>query len=214
MTMSTVRVSSNPQLARIGPVTSRPESAAATRRALLDAAAELLDSGGLDAVTLRAVGARAGVTRGAPYRHFLNKEDLLIAVGTRAWDALGERMRALRTEPGLTAAEKVRLGLLALIEVGRGRPHLYKLMFSNPSGDPTALARAAQPSQDEFLAVVAELVGEQDARRYAALLISSANGIAGLEAAGQLPDAKWGGVSAEDLIHTLVDMVAGQASHR
>ena len=29
----------------------------------------------------------------------------------------------------------------------------------------------------------AELVGEQDARRYAALLISSANGIAGLEAA-------------------------------
>ena len=49
---------------------SRVESAAATRRALLDDAAALLDSGGPDAVTLREVGARAGVSRGAPYRHF------------------------------------------------------------------------------------------------------------------------------------------------
>lgn len=190
---------------------SRADSAAATRRALLDAAAGLLDVGGLDAVTLRAVGARAGVTRGAPYRHFPDKESLLIAVGTRAWDALGDRMQALRAEPGLSTAEKVRLGLVALIDIGRLQPHLYKLMFSNPPGDPTALARAAQRSQTEFLAVVADMVGEQDARRYAALLISSANGIAGLEATGQLSDPKWGGVSAGELIDTLVDMIAGKS---
>jgi AcrR family transcriptional regulator len=192
---------------------SRAESAAATRRALLDAAGELLDSGGLDAVTLRAVGARAGVTRGAPYRHFLDKENLLIAVGTRAWDVLGDRMQALRAEPGLATAEKVRAGLIALIDIGRLQPHLYTLMFSNPPGDPTALARAAQRSQTEFLAVVADMVGDQDARRYAALLISSANGIAGLEASGQLTDPKWGGVSAEDLTDTLVDMIAGKSQH-
>jgi AcrR family transcriptional regulator len=194
-------------------VISRAESAAATRLALLDAAAELLDSGGLDAVTLRAVGARAGVTRGAPYRHFPDKESLLIAVGTRAWDALGDRMQALRAEPDLATAEKVRGGLIALIDIGRRQPHLYKLMFSNPPGDPTALARAAQRSQAEFLAVVADMVGEQDARRYAALLISSANGIAGLEASGQLTDPKWGGVSAEDLTDTLVDMIARKSRH-
>jgi len=194
-------------------VISRAESAAATRRALLDAAAELLDSGGLDAVTLRAVGARAGVSRGAPYRHFRDKEDLLIAVGTRAWDALGDRMQALRAEAGVASAQKVREGLLALIQIGRLQPHLYKLMFSNPPGDPTALARAAQRSQTEFLAVVADMVGEQDARRYAALLISTANGIAGLEASGQLSDPKWGGVSAENLTDTLVDMIAGRDPH-
>jgi AcrR family transcriptional regulator len=61
-------------------VISRVESAAATRRALLDAAADLLDTGGPDAVTLRAVGARAGVTRGAPYRHFPDKDSLLTAI--------------------------------------------------------------------------------------------------------------------------------------
>ncbi|MBN9188177.1 MAG: TetR family transcriptional regulator, partial [Microbacterium sp.] len=40
---------------------SRADSAASTRAGLLRAASELLDEGGTDAVTLRAVGARAGV---------------------------------------------------------------------------------------------------------------------------------------------------------
>lgn len=189
---------------------SRAESTAATRRALLDAAAGLLDRGGLEAVTLRAVGAEAGVTRGAPYRHFPDKESLLIAIGTRAWDRLGDLMRDLRADPGLPTVEKLRGGVLALIDIGRSRPHLYKLMFSNPSGDPTALARAAERSQTEFLAVVADLVGEQDARRYAALLISTASGVAGMEVSGQLPNEKWGEVRAEDLIDTLVTMIAGK----
>jgi AcrR family transcriptional regulator len=189
---------------------SRAASAASTRRALLDAAADLLDLGGLEAVTLRAVGAQAGVTRGAPYRHFPDKENLLIAVGTRAWERLGDQMHALHADPGLSAAEKLRSGIIALISIGRSQPHLYKLMFSNPPGDPAALARAAEHSQTEFLAIVADLVGEQNARRYGALLISAANGIAGMEVSGQLPDAKWGTVSAEELIDTLVGMIAGE----
>jgi AcrR family transcriptional regulator len=187
---------------------TRAESAAATRRALIDAAAELLDLGGLDAVTVRAVGARAGVTRGAPYGHFPDKESLLIAVGTRAWDRLGDRLQALRADPGLSPADKLRAGVTALVDIGRSQPHLHKLMFSNPPSDPAALARSAQRSQTEFLAIVAELVGEEHARRYGALLISTANGIAGLEVSSQLADPKWGGLAAEDLIDTLVDMIA------
>ncbi|MER5888597.1 TetR/AcrR family transcriptional regulator [Streptomyces sp. NPDC001941] len=189
-------------------MTSRAESAAATRRALLDAAADLLDLGGLEAVTLRAVGARAGVTRGAPYRHFPDKESLLIAIGTRAWDRLGDRIQELRADPGSSAAEKLRAGIVALVDIGRSQPHLYTLMFSNPPGDPMALARAAGRSQADFLAIVADLVGEHDARRYGALLISSANGIAGMEVSGQLPHEKWGGVRAEELVDALVEMIA------
>lgn len=190
----------------------RAESVAATRRALLDAAADLLDLGGPEAVTLRAVGARAGVTRGAPYRHFPDKESLLIAVGTRAWDRLGDQIRTLRTDPAATPTQTLRDGILALIAIGRSQPHLYKLMFSNPPGDPTALARAAEPSQAEFLGILGELVDEQDVRQYGALLISTANGVAGMEASGQLRDEKWGGVSAEQLIDTLVGMIADQGN--
>ncbi|WP_439382821.1 TetR/AcrR family transcriptional regulator [Amycolatopsis lexingtonensis] len=194
-------------------MTSRAASAAATRRALLDAAADLLDRGGLEAVTLRAVGAQAGVTRGAPYRHFPDKESLLIAIGVRAWERLGAQMQALRGNSGLSAEEKLRSGITALVGIGRSQPHLYKLMFGNPPGDPMALARAAEHSQTEFLAIVADLVGDQDARRYGALLISTANGIAGMEVGGQLPNEKWGTVTAEELIDTLVTMIATEHRH-
>lgn len=189
----------------------RAETAAATRRALVDAAAELLDLGGLDAVTLRAVGANAGVTRGAPYRHFADKENLLVAVGTRSWDELGDRISAVRGETSLPPVEKLRALLNAFIDVARHRPHLYRLMFSSPAGDPTALARAAQRSQDESLAIVSELTGEQNARRYAALLLAGADGIANLELTGQFESGKWQ-TSADELIDTLVTMIAADAA--
>ncbi|HEX7170798.1 MAG TPA: helix-turn-helix domain-containing protein, partial [Rubrobacter sp.] len=48
-----------------------------TRSALLGAAAGLLEGRGIEAVTLRAVGERAGVSRQAPYKHFADKEALL-----------------------------------------------------------------------------------------------------------------------------------------
>jgi len=160
---------------------SRIESAAATRRALLNDAAELLDSGGPDAVTLREVGARAGVSRGAPYRHFANKESLLTAVAAEGWQRIGDQMHALKTDSQLLPIDKLRAALIGLITVSRQQPHLYHLMFTTPAGDPAAVVKAAQRSCDEFLAIVAEVVGEQNAQRYAAILLTGAHGAAGLE---------------------------------
>ena len=186
---------------------SRAESSAATRRALVDATAELLDLGGVEAVTLREVGARAGVSRGAPYRHFDDKESLLTAVGAEAWDRLGAGIRALRADADLSAADTLRGALMALISMGRERPHLYRLMFGNPVGDPDVMARAAQPSHLQFLEIIAAVVGEHDARRYAAMLMTSAHGIIGMEISGQLTADKWH-TGAEELVTALVAMIA------
>lgn len=183
------------------------ESAAATRRALLDDAAELLDGGGPDAVTLREVGARAGVSRGAPYRHFANKESLLTAVAAEGWEHIGDHMHALRSDPSRAPIDKLRAALIGVITVSRQRPYLYQLMFSPPAGDPDAVVRAAQRGCDEFLAIVAAVVGEPDAQRYAAILLTGAHGAAGLESSGLLSTDKWQ-TSAEELINSLLDTVA------
>ncbi|MGW1316406.1 TetR/AcrR family transcriptional regulator [Streptomyces sp. NPDC002426] len=208
---------------------TRAESAAVTRRALLDAAAELLDLGGPAAVTLREVGARAGVSRGAPYRHFSGKDSLLTAVATESWQRIGDQVHALRADPELGASEKLRGALLTLVRVGRDRPHLYQMLFRRhghrpeelgegldrvrrqlcgPADDPVAdRLRAAGRFQDEFLAVVAGLVGERNTRHYGALLLSGAHGITDMELSGHLdPDEL--DASAEELIDTLVRMVA------
>ncbi len=187
---------------------SRIESAAATRRALLSSAAELLDSGGPDAVTLRGVGARAGVSRGAPYRHFADKESLLTAVAAEGWERIGDHMHALQTDPRRVPADKLRAALNVFITVSRQQPHLYRLMFSTPAGDPAAVVQAAQRGCDEFLALAAPVVGEQNAQRYAAILLTGAHGAAGLGLSGLLHTDKWQ-TTAEELVDTLVDMVTG-----
>ena len=46
-------------------------------------------------MTLRAVGARVGVSRGAPYGHFDNKDHLLTAVAIDAWNALADDVERL-----------------------------------------------------------------------------------------------------------------------
>ncbi|WP_101947377.1 TetR/AcrR family transcriptional regulator [Mycobacterium sp. 3519A] len=187
---------------------NRIESAAATRRALLDDAAALLDSGGPAAVTLREVGARAGVSRGAPYRHFADKESLLTAVAAEGWERVGDQMHALRTDARLLPRDKLRAALRVLVTVSREQPHLYQLMFSTPAADPTAVVRAAQRGCDEFLAIVAAVVGEQDAQRCSAILLTGAHGAAGLESSGLLHTDKWH-TTADELVDALVAMAVG-----
>ncbi len=182
---------------------SRIESAAATRRVLLNDAAELLDRGGPEAVTLREVGARAGLSRGAPYRHFANKESLLAAVAVEGWQRIGDRMHALQTDTRLLPAEKLRAALIGVVEVSRRQPYLYQLMFSPPAADPTAVVRAAQRMCDEFIGIVASVVGVQDAQRCAALLLTGAHGAAGLELSGLLSNDKWH-TTAEELTDSLI----------
>jgi AcrR family transcriptional regulator len=191
-----------------GAVPSRLESAAATRRSLLDAAAELLDAGGPEAVTLREVGARAGVSRGAPYRHFADKGELLTAVAAEAWDRLADEAVTLCADPGRPAREKLRMSLAGILSIGRARPHLYRLMHKAPAG-PEVL-RAAARGQDEFIGVLHELVGEKHAHRFGALLLTSVHGIIGMEASGQLTAEKWH-TDADEILTTLISMVEDSA---
>ena len=149
-------------------MTTRAESAAITRRALLDAAAGLLDEGGPGAVTLRAVGARAGVSRGAPYGHFADKEDLLAALAIGRWVEMTRDLEELQADPKLSARERLRRALRMTLILARDRAHLYALMFVAPSRNPEALISAASASQDAFLTIVADIVGTEDARRSAA----------------------------------------------
>lgn len=197
----------------LGGMVSRAESSAATRRALLDAAAELLDGGGPETVTLRAVGARAGLTRGAPYRHFSDKDSLLTAVAAEALERLADQLHAVRADPRVPPADKLHRALAALMTVGRRQPHLYRLMFAYPVGDPgvvLAATRAADRAQDENLAIVGDLVGAEHARRFAALLLTSAHGITDMEVNGHLSADKWH-TTADELVSTLVSMIDRQA---
>jgi AcrR family transcriptional regulator len=74
-----------------------------TREALLDAARDVTREKGLDQTTLQDVADRAGMTTGAIYGNFKNRDDLFMALAERQWPTIRPRFA-----PGSSFAEKMR----------------------------------------------------------------------------------------------------------
>ncbi|TWE28239.1 TetR family transcriptional regulator [Prauserella muralis] len=81
---------------------ARHERKERTRRALLDAALELLIDRGFSGVSLREVTKRAGIVPTAFYRHFASMDDLGVALVEESMRTLRTMIRAARTEPSTT----------------------------------------------------------------------------------------------------------------
>ena len=71
----------------------------ALRQALLDAALEILTEDGLDAMSLRAIARRAGVSQAAPYSHFKNRDEILAGVAQLGFERLSRDLRKLYCLP-------------------------------------------------------------------------------------------------------------------
>jgi AcrR family transcriptional regulator len=82
-----------------------------TRVALLEAARGLIREKGFARTTLEEVAARAGMTTGAIYGNFRNREELFIALGDAYWPPIKPRVAA-----GATFAEVMRAMAAAVIE--------------------------------------------------------------------------------------------------
>jgi AcrR family transcriptional regulator len=83
----------------------REEHVAATRRALVTAARRRFGSVGFAATSLDDVVADAGVTKGALYHHFKNKEDLFVAV----YEELEGELTSVGTESAVGAKDAIDL---------------------------------------------------------------------------------------------------------
>lgn len=81
---------------------------------VVDGALALLDTEGLDRLTMRKLGAALGVQAGALYRHFPSKEALLDAIAARLVEGIGEPPPQGTWEQRLTdLAHRFRAALLA-----------------------------------------------------------------------------------------------------
>jgi AcrR family transcriptional regulator len=100
-----------------------------------------------------------GAGRGAPYKHFADKEDLLNVLAIKRWEQITKDLEQIHAEQHQSTRERLSQALFTLLGVARNQPHLYELMFTTPSRDPQSLIGAASKSQDAFLAIVADVVG-------------------------------------------------------
>jgi len=98
-----------------------------TRADILTAAASLLATEGVDGVTMRAVGARVGITAMAIYRHFADRNALLDALHDRGFAALGQHLR--RRLRARTPEQRLLGALDAYLDFALRRPREFDLMF-------------------------------------------------------------------------------------
>ena len=167
-----------------------------TDKKLIAAAKRLLDTGGDQAVTLRAVGHACGISHNAPYKHFKNRDALLAAVATADFLLLADAFRHIRRSTVKPTAKLTR-SLEIIVEFSKKHPARYHLLFSNPSiaAQQGELKTAAVSAFAEFVGIVGECqsLGElpdAPSATLAVLLFATSHGLIAIEASGGLHPEK------------------------
>jgi len=123
------------------------------RRALLDAAREEVAANGAQSLTLASLARRAGVAQSAPYRHFVDRDDLLIAVAAEGFQELSVALRSAADANGEEGS--VRRMAAAYLQFGERNVERYRLMFASrlvpDAPSDSLLAEAAEASYQLLL---------------------------------------------------------------
>ncbi len=107
-----------------------PRTSRDARVRIIASAIDLLNNGGRDAVTTRAVADAAGVQAPTIYRLFGDKRGLLDAVAEHGFATyLKEKMSR---KPGQDPVEDLRAGWDLHVEFGLSHPAIYLLMYAEP----------------------------------------------------------------------------------
>lgn len=106
------------------------------REALLEAGLELTRSGGAAALVLRDVTRRVGVSPNAAYRHFADRDSLLVAVADRIQHGIADRMRSPDHSERVAAApasarDRLRAVGLGYISFALAEPGWFDTAFAN-----------------------------------------------------------------------------------
>jgi AcrR family transcriptional regulator len=111
-----------------------------TRDHILKIAAELLEQHGAEGVTTRAVCEKAGVTSPTLYHHFRDKDGLLAAVVTDAFERFLTQKRGVK--PSGDPVEDLRRGWDNSVRFADEHPKVYAAMLAAAANHPQAVRQA------------------------------------------------------------------------
>jgi AcrR family transcriptional regulator len=140
----------------------------ALKPVLVEAGLGLLDSEGVEAVTIRAVARQAGVSHAAPVNHFPDRRALLTAIATHCFEELKRAIANTEFRRLPTARERIFALIDAFYAYGLARPNRYRLMWRQD------LLDAADPAikgltDDVFDLVARSLASFEDPPRISAM---------------------------------------------
>jgi len=185
------------------------------RERLIRTALDVLADQGLEGSSLRNIARRAGVSHGAPLRHFASLADLLSEVAAHGFRMLSEAIEksGAQLAPGVGALARLRAGSRAYVECAVANSALFALMFRPEllDADNASYRRDASAAFEQVVAGVraAQDAGwhpQRDTRVLAGAIWASLHGLATLWAQGALsgpvPRA-----SLEDALTTALELL-------
>lgn len=125
------------------------------RRQLLDAAAEVVDSEGVDGLSMRALARSLGVSSAAPFRHFADKQELLDAVAERAGIEVDRRLEEAAHD-GDDALTQFRAMTVAYVRYASEHPALFRLIQARSSASGLFLGPVDDERRLKLIALIIE----------------------------------------------------------
>lgn len=98
---------------------------------LLQTALEMIDTDGLDSITLRDLTQRLGTSRTAVYRHFASKEALILGVIEKGYENLDLIFTPIFQDHIQSVDERFNAMGRAYLEFAIEHPNLYRLLFGD-----------------------------------------------------------------------------------
>jgi len=153
--------------------------------ALVRAAIELLEENGAADLSLRAAARRAGVSTGAPYRHFPDRNALLSAVAAVGYTELARDLAAVNTAP--STPEELAAVAVAYVQFALRRPGLFRVMFAEGCDTTSPDRVAAVAAIHDYLgSIVKHAMPDADPEPMAIAVWSLVHGLAFLHTDGKL----------------------------
>ena len=158
-----------------------PAPARTSTDAIVVAARRILESGGLDSVTMRSVAEAVGVRGPSLYKRLPDRAALIRAIAASVVDDLSMTM-SRATETGDPRAD-LRAAAADYRAFVRANPNGYRLLFTDlTDADPHASSLAALGAP--IVDAMTRLVGPSDALEAARTFVSWAHGFTSMELAG------------------------------
>jgi AcrR family transcriptional regulator len=130
------------------------------RRVLIEAALTLAEEGGPEAVSVREAARRAGVSPGAPFRHFDSRAALMIAVAEEAQRRFrAEIEAALKEAPAADPLARFRALGLAYLRWAMKNPAHFEIISSGRHFDHDA-ATALSQDNNELIAMTERMLAD------------------------------------------------------
>ena len=127
------------------------------RRALIDVALKLVAEKGMVGLTMREAGRLAGVSQAAPYRHFEDKNALLLAVAEEGFKAMHARILESLREAGPDPASRLSAIGVGYVGFAVAHPSHFRIMFSQELTRAPASAAAEETAMGAFNELATEI---------------------------------------------------------